>query len=215
MTSTEVTRPMGSPGPPPPPRRGPSAGRLVTGLLLVLVGAAWLLHALDVAEIRWQTVLSGAVIAIGLALLSIARRGDNDGLIGLGVVLSVLLVLTGAMPQIPLTGGVGERNLRPTAVDLEPSYELGMGSMELDLTGADLSPGTTELTASVGMGELVVIVPPDVAVEAAASAGAGELEILGEDRNGIGPSLSVSDGAGDQRLVLDLSVGLGSIEVRR
>ncbi len=214
MTSTDVTQPVTPAGPSQPPRRGPSAGRLVTGLLLVLVGVVWLLNVLDVAEIRWQTVLSAAVIAIGAALLSVARRGDNDGLIGLGVGLSILLVFTAGMPNLPLMGGIGDRNLRPTG-EVESAYELGMGTLELDLTAADLSPGTTEISASVGMGELVVIVPTDVALDIDASVGAGEVDVLGEERNGIAPSLSVSESGGDQRLVLDLSVGLGTIEVQR
>jgi predicted membrane protein len=114
--------------------------------------------------------------------------------------------------------GVGDRVHRPTSMaELDGRYELGAGNLQLDLRGLELPAGTTEVSASVGAGEVTVWVPADVAVEVEAGTGAGDLDILGRRSNGLGPrvSHSVPGDGGDARLVLDLSAGVGSVEVRR
>lgn len=213
---------MSTPAPPasarptaPPPPRGITPGRLVTGSLLILLGIGWLLEALDLAEVRWQTALAAAVAVIGLVILLSARRGGADGLIGLGVVLSIALVLTATLPGFPVDLSAGERRHAPAELGPDPSWSLGAGSLELDLRDTALSPGTSTVTASVGMGELVVLVPDGLALTVEASVGAGEITALGQTSGGLGRTLSASDGTGDQRLVLELSAGLGNIEVRR
>jgi hypothetical protein len=216
LTPPRSPAPPAPPTPTPPPRDGLAPGRLALGLLLIVLGGAWLVEVLDIATVRWQTVLAGALIAVAGALLLSARRADNGGLIALGIILSVLLVLAAWTPRVPVTGGVGDRAITPQAIEeLEADYELGAGNLVLDLRSLDLPPGPTEVRAHVGAGELRVRVPRGVAVEVEAASGAGELNILGERRNGLGLSLTTRDGSGDARLLLDVAVGLGTIEVTR
>jgi hypothetical protein len=202
--------------PPTSPTRRPSSGRLVLGGLLVVLGLVWLAENLGVVDLRWQTVLSVAVLLVGLALLATAHSGRGDGLVPLGIVLSVLLAVTSAVPSVPLRAGVGDREHRPASVsELRSSYELGTGNLVLDLRQLTLPTGSTSVRAELGFGELVVRVPEDVAVQVDATTGAGDLDVLGVQRDGLSPTLRHTAGTGDRRLVLDLTVGFGSIEVTR
>ena len=80
-----------------------------------------------------------------------------------------------ATVDVDLSGGIGEETERPrTVTDLEDRYDLGIGSLKLDLTRLELEEDTT-VEAEVGIGELVVAVPPDVTVVVDAHVGAGEV----------------------------------------
>ncbi len=72
------------------PERPPS-GRLAVGILIVLVGVALLLAALDV-DVPWRVVLPAAVIAVGVILLAASRSRMYGGLIVLGAILTLLTV---------------------------------------------------------------------------------------------------------------------------
>jgi hypothetical protein len=62
---------------PEQPVRGVSAGRLAFGMLMVALGAGWLLEALDVIDIPWDAVAPTALIAVGLGLfVTRDRRAD-------------------------------------------------------------------------------------------------------------------------------------------
>lgn len=205
---------------PPPPYRRPSVlesiplGRLVLGGILLLGGALWLLSSLDVIDISLTAVLPVALIVVGLALVIGSRTGRHSGLIAAGAVLTVMLVFASSF-DIRLEGGVGQRDFAPTSLaDLEPEYRLAMGEMTIDLSGLELPSGTTRIEASVGMGQLVIRVPENTTVRVHAVAGAGQVVLFGEESNGVDAELSVSrDGLGTTTLLLELSVGLGQVDV--
>ncbi|HVM20688.1 MAG TPA: hypothetical protein VM307_12085 [Egibacteraceae bacterium] len=222
MSTPTVTRQTSPPpAPAPHPSRPDPAGRMVLGGLLILLGVAWLLEATGAFALRWQALLSGALIVIGGVMIATARRGHHGGLGFLGVVLALLLIVSSLIPtRLPTPlAGVGERTYQPTTVaELAASYELAAGPLAVDLSGLRLEPGQqAEVTAGVGAGELTVTLPPDATVEVKASTAAGEVNIAGRTRNGVGVRVDeiVHGGEMGGRLVLDLSVGFGSIEVRR
>lgn len=209
-----------------PPAGSPRLGHLVLGAILVLIGVGWLLEALDVADVPWRFLLPAALIIVGVALVLGARTGSHGGLVATGVVLTVLVFLAGAIDvlvDIPLTGGVGDRDYRPTTV-VDDEYRLGVGKLTLDLREAD-DLAAASIQASVVIGELVVIVPPGVTFRVTAHSGIGEVVILGEQTGGFdqsleclaaGGSLTCGDGVeGPPMLNLDLEVGMGKVEVRR
>jgi len=66
----------------------------------------------------------------------------------------------------------------------------------------------------VGIGSLEVIVPAGVALQVKATAQAGEVHVLGRTDDGRNADLSI-DGTGFRVLVLDASVGLGTVKVTR
>jgi hypothetical protein len=198
---------------------GFSPGRIVFGLIVLAVGVFWLLQSLDVdLDIPWTAVLSGALIVTGFALVFLAPSGNRSGLVGLGITLTVLLGLittVQAIGDISFAGGIGEKNERPVTIDaLEEPFRLGIGDLEVDLRGVSFPDGTTEVAASVGIGHLVVRVPHGVTIEAEASVGAGEIVILNEKRDGVGVDWAYVGADGQpKRVLLDVSVGLGQIEV--
>ena len=117
------------PAPPPPAPAAPapagrSLGHIVLGAVLVLIGVGWLLEALDVADVPWRFLLPSVLILVGLALTLGARTGRHGGLVAVGVVLTVLVLLAGAIEvlvDVPLAGGVGDKTHTPTASVAEPS----------------------------------------------------------------------------------------------
>ena len=200
-----------------PARRPVSPVQLLVALLLVAAGVAWLLDNLDVVRIPWRLAPSVAVAALGLAMLAIpaARRRE---LVPAGVVLSIVAILATLFP-VGLDGGVGDRTVRPQAVaDLDSPYRVAMGKLTLDLRSVPVGPGETVVEARVGMGQLVVRVPPGVAVSVGSRAGAGEVDVLGGRQDGIGVSndyRSPEFPSAERRLKLELEVGMGQIEVTR
>ncbi len=130
-------------------------GRFVLGLLVVAAGAVWLLDSLDVIEISWTIFFPIALIITGIGVLVASPGHTEGGLIGMGVVLSVLTVATALSPLDVFRGGVGDRNFAPTsAADLEEEYVLGIGDMELDLRALEVSEGHIERQGERGDGSI-------------------------------------------------------------
>jgi predicted membrane protein len=135
--------------------------------------------------------------------------------VALMVVLSVAVAADWDL-DVPLAGGVGDRTERPTTTADLTGYELGVGNLLLDLRQLQVPPGTTTVEARVGVGELVVELPDGVSVEVMASAGLGEVQVLGQQEGGFGSRVdAVGLGGGDRRLELDVRVGLGQVRVER
>ena len=198
-------------------RQTPSLGQIAVGVILVLVGIGWLLEALDATDVPWRSLLPAALIVIGILLMVGARRGRQGGLIALGVVLTLVLLLASVVEviiDVPLAGGVGDKEHRPTAV-LEDEYRWGIGSMTVDLREAELTPGRT-IEVSVAIGELVVILPQEASVEISARSGLGEVNVLGETSGGVGPEVDRTTPENAELVLrLDLDVAIGRVEVRR
>ena len=204
--------------PAPVDRHGPAAATVGVGALLVLVGIGWLLDASGVG-VPWRAVLPAALIAVGLACVAGAFQGRQHAMMVVGLVLTAVLAVAAAADwdlDVPLAGGVGDRIERPATPAELTSYELGAGDLLLDLRQLQVPPGTTAVEARVGVGELVVEVPDGVTVQVVASSGLGEVQVLGEQENGVANRIdTIAEAGGDRRLELDLRVGLGQVRVER
>ncbi|MCC5946950.1 MAG: hypothetical protein JJT89_00725 [Nitriliruptoraceae bacterium] len=178
---------------------------------------AWLLALTGVA-VPWSVVLPGGVLAIGIAVLVGGERVTRHGLGGLGIALAAIALLLPAAPS-GISPVAGERTVVVTDdTALQAGYGLGMGTMVLDLRAIDLEEAVTAVAATVGLGELTVLVPEGAAVRGTAQVGAGEAVAFGATSAGIGPRRSfdtASDGDEGPVLELTLRVGLGQIEVDR
>lgn len=199
----------------PPPARSP-IGRVITGILVILVGAAWFLDLATDVEIRWGTVLPIALIVVGIGVMYGANRQDVSGLVVIGIILSLIVISAGFFSAAPWEG-VGEVTQRPAVVaDLKTTYEHGVGDFTVDLRDVSLEPGTTTVDVSLGIGALRVLVPDDVTVKVDASAGLGKVIVFGQVSDGMGPNLSDTVAASaDHILELQAGVGIGEVEVIR
>lgn len=216
MNDEFTPQPVSDLQPDPDRRPAPGLGQIVAGAILVMIGIAWLIEAADWADIPWRGLLAGALVLVGVALMVGARRGSYGGLIVFGIFLAVALALSSAiavLADIPLSGGIGEERHHPVAV-IEDEYRWGIGSMTIDLRGAEPPLEGREITASVAIGELVVYVPEGTEVSVEARAGIGEARVFGQASNGFDAQMDVPSPEGEA-LFLDLDVAIGKVEVRR
>jgi phage shock protein PspC (stress-responsive transcriptional regulator) len=210
--------PSSWPPPAPRPRREPSIlGRATLGLTLLLLGIVAGLDLAGIGEATAERLLALSLVMIGGGLVVGARVGRARGLILLGIPLLAALVGVNAL-RLPSGGGLGELAARPGSLaDVRDEYRLFLGTSTVDLSGVAFRDGPTRVAASVGIGDLVVIVPEDADVEVEASVRAGLLDLF--DRVDEGTELQrrvVDRGDGEGgRLVLDVRAGLGAVDVRR
>jgi len=205
----------------PPPSTRFHAGRLVLGLVVVVIGVTALLQAAGVTDVPWKAVLPGSLIAVGVGLVVAGRRSESGqgGLIAIGIVLTILLAAASAV-DIPLEGGLGERNERPTSPsELKSEYRLAVGQLTLDLTSVPVPVTGTARTvrARVGVGQLIVELPSDQLAVVRGHAGMGQVTIFGQSDGGFGVDKDVTPSApAGQPIVfsLDLSVGIGEVVVQ-
>jgi len=206
---------------PPAPRapKRPSLFAPVVGALLAASGLFGLMAVLGVYDVELAVVLAAGAVVVGAAVAfgAITRRRVG-GLVFLGLILLAAFGVAAATP-VSVSAGVGEKLERPLAATaLQPTYELGVGELELDLSAVALSPGTTRIDASVGVGELVITVPDGVALEIDAQAGVGEINVLGDRDEGVDArgSVTVAGTTADAPVLeLEADVGFGYVEVRR
>jgi predicted membrane protein len=197
-------------------------GHTLLGIVLVVAGVLLLLSRAGVVVSPWPALPALLLAIAGVAIAIEGLQGRWNGtLIGLAVVLTIIAgVSTTATNSWDATsGGVGDRAYTPQSVaDMQERYELGAGSLQLDLRQLDIPQGTTQLAVDVGMGEIQVRVPEGVAVGVQADSGTGEVVFFGDQQGGLGIDRTYETPGyadADQRLDLDLSVGLGRIEVTR
>jgi predicted membrane protein len=188
--------------------------RSALGLLLVGGGVLWALQAADVIDLAYATWIGVILIGIGFAL-AVTR-----GRYGLLVLVGVLVVLVGlpalVVDEDVLEGGIGDSEEAPeSSFELDP-FRQGIGQLTVDLTdpGLDLDNRTVE--ASVGIGDLLVLVPVGVDATVDAHVGAGRVEAFGEEEEGVDVRLTtISSTSGTEEVDLELEVGIGSIRVER
>ena len=97
--------------------------------------------------------------------------------------------------------GVGDREYRPTAASAIPEdgYELGVGRLVVDLRDLDWTEDeVVDLDVDLGIGEAIVAVPEDVCVAGALDARAGQLDLAGQDADGVDPELENGFAAGSR-----------------
>lgn len=208
-----------------PPRRQPRRRSPVTP---VTIGLALVTAGVGAFAAMYDSYLDGprvlalvlAVIGGGLVVGSFVRGGR--GLIPLAIPLAMI---TWAIAVAPAHGwnGVGHKPYAPrTLADVQSTYELGLGDLELDLTKLPLTSDDTvpPIDVQVGAGQITVIVPENADVTATCSAGLGSLECLGQRADGPDSEVPAftdygADGRGGATFELNLAAGTGNVELRR
>ena len=170
----------------------------------------------------WAAGTGGGAVAAGLVigagvLLVIGAFTKTVRWIALPATALALGVGLVSAAGLDLGGGVGDREYRPgSAADVRDRYELGMGQLVVDLRDTSLPPGDTPVKLRVGMGQALLVVPRDVCVTAAAEVGAGHVDVLGRESDGVDVDFEEGREArtGASRVVVDADVGLGEFAVR-
>ncbi len=191
---------------------------LIGVALLVLLsrGALW-----PAAGAGWVLILIG-----GLILLWTTKQRSRGRRILIAVTVSAFMLLAAAVAaavvafawfDVSLSDGVGKRVYEPAAATaIKPSYNVGIGNLKIDLSHLDathLNQATqTHIKASVGIGNLKVIVPRDASVAVNAHAKVGELYVL--QHHDDGRDAAVHTGTGST-MTIDAKVGAGRIDVVR
>ncbi|MDQ6837244.1 MAG: cell wall-active antibiotics response protein [Actinomycetota bacterium] len=120
--------------------------------------------------------------------------------------------------DVPIRGGVGDRAYEPKAVsELQSPYRLAAGDLVVDLGAVDLSATTKAVTATIGAGDLQVVVPAGAQVVVDAHVGAGTMTVFGRQFDGMDNGRHLVDPGreGGGRLVLTARTGFGNLEVHR
>jgi uncharacterized membrane protein YdfJ with MMPL/SSD domain len=202
-----------------PSRSRRSLVRPAVGALLMAAGVLGLLETTDTYDISVTLALAtGFGVVGGATALGLVSKRRIRGLLPFGFVL-VAASAVAALSPVNLSAGVGEKIERPVhAVQLERSYEFGIGHYAVDLTDVELPSGRTKVDVKLGIGELLVRVPKHAALEIHAYADGGQVTVLGETDDGTRPDEHAVVRASTPDapvLELDAEVGFGHLEVRR
>jgi predicted membrane protein len=190
----------------------------VIGGILVVIGLAWILNVLDVVNLTLGLILPSALILVGLALLAGSVTGSHGGLVAVGVILTVVLTIS-ATVSVPLSGGIGDANYAPVQfTDLRDSYELMIGNMNVDLSRLQFPDGVTTVETRVGLGELNIDVPSDVAVMVHWKVSGGNVNVFDSSYDGTNlddHSQTPGYEQAAKKLIIEVKMGFGDINVRQ
>jgi len=209
---------------PKKPRRrsgGPLMALLALGLALATYGSlSWAGSAFGWTGDHQTIALAGSLAAIGLLLVVLGVAGWRAGFVAfLAVILAVSAWTSAVLPAgFPLAGRVGDTTWAPTSATEGLNYQLGVGSGVLDLSKLPTQANSTAtIPATVGMGDLKVVVPRGLTVEVVGHVGLGEI-LLPTDpgsngRSGSDVSRSMLIGTGPTEVVVNAGVGIGQLTV--
>lgn len=182
-------------------------------VLCALGGCVWLFGALGVFAPSPALALSFALSIVGCALIVGAWFGHARRLVFLAVPLTMMCAIS-AVLDVPLHGGVGSRNVRPSSIsEITGAYEQAVGHLTIDLTGLT---GPVSITAREGIGQIEVVVPQDADVVVEAHVGVGVLNLLDVPSDGgYHRNASVHTLGKGVRIEINARLGVGEIRIRR
>ena len=192
------------------------AVRAAFGIGILFLSTALAVGGAIAAAAGGSTVVAVILIGAGVALAAGAFLRPVRWLILPALLLAVSAGGVSAA-GVSTDGGVGDRYYRPASVsDLRDRYQLGVGELEIDLRDVELPPGDTQLEVDLGVGDVRMVVPKDVCVASKVDIGAGEARVLGRRNDGVDVKYEEHPDAppAASRLLLDVEVGLGAVEVR-
>jgi phage shock protein PspC (stress-responsive transcriptional regulator) len=217
------------------PAIGFAGGLLVLGLAAV-TGAVLMSLGIGTGS-HLGVPFAGALAMLGLGLVVAGLAGRRAGWLTSFAVLGITAtLLTMAVPEgLTVPFRVGETSEVVTTLT-DQHYQVGLGQLHVDLTDAKYkdTPGTDVVRATVGVGQLNVIVPQGVNVTVHASGRAGDLLALGSnetssrmmrhgsttpmnqfERNGTNWSQTITYGprTGQPEIEVYAEVGAGQVKI--
>ncbi|MCU1601914.1 MAG: PspC domain protein [Frankiales bacterium] len=194
-----------TPPPPAPPRPKSPFGAVTLSVATLVAGLLALLSATG-TDMPVAVPIAAALAVVGVGLVAGSFFGRSWGLFWLAALLTVALGAATATQPL-LDDGVGKRDWSPTG---SASYRLGAGKAVIDLV--TVSKGA-DITAHVGYGELLVLVPTGTDVAIDASNDYGDIDLFDTSYGGRHQSRTFDDG--DATVRLHLSARAGEVKVVR
>ena len=189
-------------------------GRVAFGAILLGAGVLALLAATDVIDLSYPTWVGFVLIGIGIAIAFVPGR--HPVLVVLGILVALAGIPALVVDEKLFKGGVGDAVERPESSSQLKPFRQAIGKLTVDLTAPDLDLDGVRLEASLGIGDLVVVVPDDTDVDLDAHVGAGNAEAFDRAESGFDVDLVVLSGtSGSQELELQVEVGIGNARVER
>jgi phage shock protein PspC (stress-responsive transcriptional regulator) len=182
---------------------------ILAASLVLAVGGAW------AAAAGGATVVAIIVIAAGATLVASAFVGGARWLIVPAVALALPAGAVAAT-NLDVKGGVGDRTYRPASInDLRDHYRVGVGRLVIDLRDSRLTPGDHHLRVEGGVGQVLVLVPPQLCVSSKAHVGVGAAQVFQRDNGGLDVDWSDARNAprGTPRLIVDGDLGVGDFQI--
>jgi phage shock protein PspC (stress-responsive transcriptional regulator) len=205
---------------PPAPRKRARVGGITLGAALAVGGACALLAPYS-AWLSPPHIIGIVLAVIGIGMVGGSLVGGGRGLIGLAVPLALAgFVFTtnmgpGGGPSITgeRWGDINEKPLTASAV--QPTYNVGGGSVDLDLSAVTTSDFPIYTQVNVGLGNVTVTVPANADVEVTCAAIRGSIDCLGQQQNGMPSPVHASNSGVGPKIHLEARVNTGRVEVRR
>jgi phage shock protein PspC (stress-responsive transcriptional regulator) len=197
----------------PAPERSPLV-LYVLGFLLLALGGLAAIDGGTAAEILPREYAGLALAVLGAGLVVAGWWGRARWLIFVALAL-VPVGLALSFVSVPLNGDWGSHRAAPASVaELREEYQLAGGRLTIDLTSLPPSTEARHISADIGMGRLVVILPVEARAEITTEVGAGSTDVLDARQQGTGlTDRQVREGTGGG-FVLDLEAGIGEVVVR-
>ncbi|HVU72365.1 MAG TPA: PspC domain-containing protein [Mycobacteriales bacterium] len=198
-------------GPSPAEKALRRRSRNVTGVVLVVLAALVLTSAFH--HIWWWTPAPLFAFALLAGAIVVLRRRAAR----IAVASVLVLLLAGTVTVLAAGRSLSSRSVTvANAGDLDDEYDLGVGTLTLDLTKLGPITSDRDVTVHVGSGKARILLPGSIATHVDARTGVGSVEVVGDDAHGFGPSRSTDVGispAGSGRLILEVRVGVGDADV--
>ena len=200
--------------------RGPSITRPTLGVLALGAGATGIVLAAG-GTVNPVVVLAIGMIIIGAGLVVAARFGHAGGLVPVGLLTLAVLSIVAAV-HIPFDGGgIGQAHETPFALSDIPAdgYHQAIGELRIDLSKLNTASaaGPIHVTATVGIGHLLVLVPRDSTVVVRGHTEIGNVHVINDDASFWKVDHTVTvNGAGEHvaRFEVDATIGIGEVEVQ-
>ncbi|HET6533043.1 MAG TPA: PspC domain-containing protein [Actinoplanes sp.] len=206
------------PKPPKPPRERSKLGRITFFGLIMVMG---LLAVLDMAglSVPVSSYFAAALATTALGLIAGAWFGRARGLIALAVVATIGLTVSSGVERFG--GQVSNNVFRPAnAAGIADRYDFTIGNATLDLRRVDFAGVDQETTVQMKVGQIKVLLPPNVDTTADVRMSDGRAMIFGREWGGndLGAQAITDlgrDGTGGGTLNLIIEMNAGNVEVTR
>ncbi|MEU2611639.1 PspC domain-containing protein [Micromonospora sp. NPDC007271] len=204
------------------PKERSALGAVTFSLIFLALGVVAVLDLLHAFPVGAAGYFAAALATIGLGLLVGTWFGRARWLIALGLVTAAALgIATVAESYDHVRGIDGNVTWAPVDhQDLAQRYKNNFGNAVLDLRVVDFDQKDTQITVEINLGNLTVVVPPNVDVTTVADVNAGDATVFGKGSSRLnGPEWETTDlgpdGRGGGTLRLLIHVNAGDLEVTR